>query len=77
MPLFDKVLISIIFEHYAGLVLNENAHTCFSGWELYVIRNLVEPFERVFQKRLGPAQSAHRMMVEQPVDAAKFKPRAL
>ncbi len=49
-----------------------HAHTRFGRWELWVIRHLVEPFERVFQSRLGPAQSAHRMMVEQPVDAAQF-----
>ena len=32
----------------------------------------MEPFERVFQKRLGPTQTAHRMMLEEPVNAAQF-----
>ena len=48
------------------------AHTRFGIWELWVIRHLVEPFERVFQKRMGPTQSAHRLMVEEPVNSPQF-----
>lgn len=48
-------------------------HTRFGAWELWVIRRLVEPFERLSRQRLGPAvPSAHRMMLEQPVHAAQF-----
>ncbi len=46
--------------------------TRFSPWELWVIRHLVEPFERVVRKRLPQAGSAHRMLLEQPVRAAQY-----
>jgi biotin carboxylase len=73
-PLFVKP-VKAAFSVLARIVNSREelyTHTRFGGWELWVIRHLVEPFERVFQKRLGPAQSAHRMMVEQPVNAAQF-----
>jgi biotin carboxylase len=48
-------------------------HTRFGAWELWVIRRLVEPFERLSRQRLGPdVPSAHRMMLEQPVHAAQY-----
>ena len=53
-------------------------HTRFDAWELWVIKHLVEPFERVFQRRMGTDQgaqkvpSAHRMMVEDIVQAPQF-----
>ncbi|TNF62970.1 MAG: ATP-grasp domain-containing protein [Burkholderiales bacterium] len=48
-------------------------HTRFGAWELWVIRRLVEPFERLSRQRLGPGvSSAHRMMLEQPVHAAQY-----
>lgn len=48
-------------------------HTRFGAWELWVIRRLVEPFERLSRQRLGSGvSSAHRMMLEQPVHAAQF-----
>lgn len=48
-------------------------HTRFGAWELWVIRRLVEPFERMARQRLGPAvPSAHRMMLEAPVHADQF-----
>jgi len=48
-------------------------HTRFGAWELWVIRRLVEPFERLARQRLGPGvPSAHRMLLEQPVHAAQF-----
>ena len=42
-------------------------HTRFGRRELWVIRRLVEPFERVSRKRLPQAGTAHRMLLEQPV----------
>lgn len=48
-------------------------HTRFGAWELWVIRRLVEPFERLSRQRLGPGvPCAHRMMLEQPVHAAQY-----
>jgi hypothetical protein len=42
-------------------------HTRFSARELWVIRHLVEPFDRVCRERLPEAGSAHRMLLEEPV----------
>ena len=48
-------------------------HTRFGAWELWVIRRLVEPFERMARKRLGPeVPSAHHMLLEEPVQAEQF-----
>ena len=46
------------------------AHTRFGWRELWVIRRLVEPFERVARERLPSAGSAHRLMLEAPVPAS-------
>lgn len=46
------------------------AHTRFSWWERWVIRHLVEPFERVCRVRLPEAGTAHRLLLEQPVPAS-------
>ena len=43
------------------------AHTRFGRRELWVIRRLVEPFERVLHERLPGAGTAHRMMLEEPL----------
>lgn len=43
------------------------AHTRFGARELWVIRRLVEPFERVARARLPEAGSAHRMLLEEPL----------
>ncbi len=48
------------------------ALTRFGFWELWVIRHLVEPFERVVKVRLPEAGSAHRMLLEQPVNALQY-----
>ncbi len=50
------------------------AHTRFGRRELWVIRRLVEPFERVLQQRLPQAGTAHSLMLEAPVahDTAQF-----
>ena len=42
-------------------------HLRFGRRELWVIRHLVEPFERICRVRLPEAGSAHRMMIEEPV----------
>lgn len=47
-------------------------HTRFGPWELWVIRHLVEPFERVLMKRLPQAGTAHAMVLEAPVRAEQF-----
>lgn len=49
-----------------------HAHTRFGAWELWVIRHLVEPFERVAGKRLAGAGTAHRMMLEEPVHGHQY-----
>ena len=50
------------------------AHTRFGRRELWVIRRLVEPFERVLQQRLPQAGTAHSLMLEEPVphDTAQY-----
>lgn len=48
------------------------AHTRFGWRELWVIRRLVEPFERVARQRLPEAGTAHRLMWEAPVAAAQY-----
>ncbi len=45
------------------------AHTRFGRRELWVIRRLVEPFERVALQRLPGVGSAHRLMLEAPMPA--------
>lgn len=46
--------------------------TRFGAWELWVIRHLVEPFERVAKKRLPQAGTAHRLLIEAPVRARQY-----
>jgi hypothetical protein len=47
--------------------------TRFGRRELWVIRRLVEPFERVAQRLLPPqAGTAHRMLLEEPISAAQY-----
>lgn len=49
-----------------------HAHTRFGWRELWVIRRLVEPFERLAAKRLPGAGSCHRMMLEEPLGGPQF-----
>jgi len=50
-----------------------HAHTRFGRWELWVIRRLVEPFDRMVKARLGAAvPTAHRMLLETPVHAPQY-----
>lgn len=43
------------------------AHTRFGRRELWIIRRLVDPFDRLCRARLPEAGSAHRMLLEEPV----------
>jgi hypothetical protein len=43
------------------------AHTRFDRREMWIIRQLVDPFDRVCRARLPEAGSAHRMLLEDPV----------
>jgi len=44
----------------------------FGAWELWVIRHLVEPFERIARARLPEAGSAHRMLLETPAQGLQY-----
>jgi hypothetical protein len=44
-------------------------HTRFGHRELWVIRRLVEPFERVMQQRFPGTDTAHRLMIEEALPA--------
>ena len=46
------------------------AHTRFGRRELWVIRRLVEPFDRIARQRLPLAGTAHRLMLEAPIPAS-------
>lgn len=74
-PVFVKP-VKAAFSVLARTVHNHaelHRHTRFGPWELWVIRRLVEPFERMAQQRLGEGlPSAHRMLLEAPVQAAQF-----
>jgi biotin carboxylase len=73
-PLFIKP-VKAAFSVLARVVRNrDELHemTRFGAWELWIIRHLVEPFERVVKKRLPQAGSAHRLLIEQPVQAAQY-----
>ena len=68
-PAFVKPL-KAAFSVLARSVANHaelHAHTRFGRRELWVIRRLVEPFERVLQERLPSAGTAHRMLLEEPL----------
>lgn len=73
-PLFVKP-VKAAFSVLARLVHNRAelaAHTRFSPWERWLLRRLVEPFERVARSRLPQAGSAHRLLLEQPVRAMQY-----
>lgn len=46
--------------------------TRFGPWERWLLRQLVEPFDRVARSRLPQAGSAHRLLLEHPVRAAQY-----
>ena len=73
-PLFVKPT-KAAFSVLARTVSNReelHAHTRFSWWELWVIRHLVEPFERVMRARIPNAPTAHSMMIEEPINHAQY-----
>lgn len=47
-------------------------HTRFTPWELWVIRHLVEPFERLLKERLPQAGTAHSLMLETPTEGEQY-----
>ena len=47
-------------------------HTRFDPWELWVIRHLVEPFDKIVRRRLPSAGSAHSLMLEAPVRGRQY-----
>lgn len=47
-------------------------HTRFGPWELWVIKHLVEPFERIAKKRLPHAGTAHSLMLEAPMRGRQY-----
>ncbi|MCB1774902.1 MAG: ATP-grasp domain-containing protein, partial [Gammaproteobacteria bacterium] len=49
-----------------------HAHTRFGPWELWVIRHLVEPFERILRQRLPHAGTAHSLMLERPLRGGQY-----
>ena len=73
-PAFVKP-VKAAFSVLARFVHNRDelqAHTRFGAWELWVIRHLVEPFERVVRQRLPQAGSAHNMLLEQPLRGHQY-----
>ncbi|TXT16176.1 MAG: hypothetical protein FD132_2959, partial [bacterium] len=73
-PCFAKP-VKAAFSVLARTVHNREelvALTRFYPWELWVIRHLVEPFERVACQRLPEAGSAHRMLLEQPAGGRQY-----
>jgi hypothetical protein len=73
-PVFVKP-VKAAFSVLARTVRNRaelDALVSFGAWELWVIRHLVEPFERIAQQRLPEAGSAHRMLLEQPAHGLQF-----
>ncbi len=48
------------------------AHTRFGWRELWVIKRLVEPFERVAKRLMPGIPSAHRLILEEPGHGAQF-----
>lgn len=47
-------------------------HTRFGAWELWVIKRLVEPFERIARARMPQLESSHRMLLEQPLTGDQY-----
>jgi hypothetical protein len=58
-----------VLARQVGSQADLHAHTRFGRRELWVIRRLVEPFERVMRERLPGAGTAHRMLLEEPLPA--------
>ena len=68
-----KAAFSVLAKH----VRNRDelrAHTRFGRRELWVIRRLVEPFERIARERMPGISTAHRMLLEEalPIGTPQF-----
>jgi hypothetical protein len=73
-PCFVKP-VKAAFSVLARRVSNRDelhAMTRFGAFELWVIRHLVEPFERVARARLPDAGTAHGMLLEEPVHGIQY-----
>lgn len=73
-PTFVKP-VKAAFSVLAKTVHNHQAlfdHTRFDRGELWVIRHLVEPFERVVRKRLPEAGTAHSLMLEEKLQGRQY-----
>ena len=47
-------------------------HTRFGAWELWVIKHLVEPFERIAKARMPQMGSSHRLLLEEPITGDQY-----
>jgi hypothetical protein len=73
-PLFIKP-VKAAFSVLARTVRSRaelHALTRFGAWELWVIRHLVEPFERIVRQRLPAAGTAHRMLIEASITGQQY-----
>ena len=73
-PAFVKP-IKAAFSVLAKVVRSQDelqSFTRFGAYELWVIKRLVEPFERVAKRLLPNTSTAHSMMLEAPVHAAQY-----
>ena len=73
-PVFVKP-VKAAFSVLAKRVHNQQElveHTCFGPWESWVIRHLVEPYEKILRKRLPAACSAHNLIIEAPLHGRQY-----
>lgn len=73
-PLFIKP-VKAAFSVLARRVRNRDelaAMTRFSRGEIWLMRKLLDPFERIVKARLPEAGSVHRLLLEQPVTARQY-----
>lgn len=73
-PTFVKP-VKAAFSVLARTVHNRQAlfdHTRFSSQELWVIRHLVEPFEKIVRRRLPLAGTAHSLMLEERIRGPQY-----
>lgn len=66
-----RAAFSVLARHVASHA-ELQAHTRFGWRELWVIRHLVEPFDRIARRRLPEAGSAHRLILEEPVRGRQY-----
>ncbi len=66
-----KAAFSVLAREVASAA-DLHLHTRFGRRELWVIRRLVEPFDRIARARLPEAGTAHRLMLEEPVRGAQY-----